>query len=151
MLKLFTYMVAWWWSIDIEYPATVKSFCTLKFALNMDIEQQTWIRGAFYIHAKGEGGSKSYPSFSQYHLVAIQSSELHICQVLLWPLLNSNSVEWIWKVQINLYQIVHRFVGNKYKDRFFFRPAPNLKRVEDREIYCEYISQCLLVFWWECA
>ena len=144
MLKLFTYMVAWWWSIDIEYPATVKSFCTLKFALNMDIEQQTWIRGAFYIHAK-EGGSKSYPSLSQYHLVAIQLSfKFFYC------LLNSNSVEWIWKFQINLYQIVHRFVGNKYKDRFFFRPAANLKRVEDREIYCKYISQCLLLFWWEC-
>ena len=74
MLKLFTYMVAWWWSIDIEYPATVKSFCTLKFALNMDIEQQTWIRGAFYIHAK-EGGVKVIP--------------------FLFPISSSgNSVEW---------------------------------------------------------
>ena len=83
--------------------------------------------------------------------IPISCCELHMFQVRLWPLLNFNSVEWIWKVLINLYQIVHRFVRNKHKDRFFFRPAANLKRVEDSVIYCKYISQCLLLFRWECA
>ena len=127
MLKLFTYMVAWWWSIDIEYPATVKSFCTLEFALNMDIEQQTWIGGVFYINAIG---SKSYPSLSQYHLVAIQLSELHIFQVILWPLLNSNSVEWIERFKLILTRLSIDLSGTNTRTDSSFVQLPTWKELK---------------------